>query len=200
MLAIIVVSLTIFIDQLTKWWAANVLQHLPDGKIPLINGVLSFDYVTNDGMAWGLLDNQRWIFLVLTSVILAVILVFFSKTKNIKKHCLLNVAASLLLAGGASNMIDRTFFSTEALFEGAVVDFISFELIDFPIFNVADIAVCVGMGLFIVYMLFVDSKLDSSEYLVLFPDDKNKNDKSNTCEKSETEAQKTENKEEGKEL
>ena len=199
MLAIIVVTLTIFIDPLTKWWAANVLQHLPGGKIPLINGVLSFDYVTNDGMAWGLLDNQRWIFLVLTSVILAVILVFFAKTKNIKKHCLLNVAASLLLAGGASNMIDRTFFSTKALFEGAVVDFISFELIDFPIFNVADIAVCVGMGLFIVYMLFVDSKLDSAEYLVLFPDDKN--GKSNSAsETSEQEEEKTENKEEEKDL
>ena len=150
-------------------------------------------------MAWGLLDNQRWIFLVLTSVILAVILVFFAKTKNIKKHCLLNVAASLLLAGGASNMIDRIFFSTKALCEGAVVDFISFELIDFPIFNVADIAVCVGMGLFIVYMLFVDSKLDSAEYLVLFPDDKN--GKSNSAsETSEQEEEKTENKEEEKDL
>ena len=175
MLAITVVILTILIDQLTKWWADNVLQHLSGGRFPLIDGVLSFDHELNPGMAWGLLAEHRWVFLLLTTLVLGVILVFFAKTRKYLRHPLLDVSMSLLLAGGTSNMIDRTFFSTEALFEGKVIDFISFDLIDFPVFNVADIAVCVGMGLFIIYMLFVEPKIDTKKYLILFKDEKNKN-------------------------
>ncbi len=173
MLAVLIIHFVIIVDQLTKWWAANLLQHLPGGHIPLIDGVLSFTYATNDGMAFGLLGNHRWIFLVLTTVVLSAIAAFFFVTRKKCRHPFLDVALSLVFAGGASNMIDRIFFSTEALFSGSVVDFIYFELIDFPIFNVADISVCVGMALFVIYMLFFEARIDDKKYLVLFKEEKN---------------------------
>lgn len=172
MLALIIVPLVMFVDQLTKWWAANVLQNLPDGRIPLIDGVLSFTYATNDGMAWGLFDDKRWIFLSLTTVVLAVIIAFMVMTRTKRRYPLLDVALALVLAGGAGNMIDRIFFSSTALFDGAVVDFIYFELIDFPIFNVADISVCVGMGLFLIYLLFVENRIDTQKYSTVFAEEK----------------------------
>ncbi len=175
MLAVLIVHLVIIVDQLTKWWAANVLQHMPAGRIPLIDGVLSFTYATNDGMAFGLLGNHRWIFLLLTTAVLAVIVSFFFATRKKNRHPFLDVSLSLVLAGGAANMIDRTFFSTEALFSGSVVDFIYFELIDFPIFNVADISVCVGMALFVIYMLIVESRIDSGKYITFFREEKKEN-------------------------
>lgn len=175
MLAVLIVHLVIIVDQLTKWWAANVLQHLPDSRIPLIDGVLSFTYATNDGMAFGLLEEHRWIFLLLTTAVLAFIVAFFFSTRKSTRHPFLDVALSLVLAGGAANMIDRTFFSSEALFSGSVVDFIYFELIDFPIFNVADISVCVGMGLFVLYMLVVESRIDPKKYITFFREEKKTN-------------------------
>lgn len=172
MLAVLIISLVMIVDQLTKWWAANVLQHLPDGRIPLIDGVLSFTYATNDGMAFGLLENHRWIFLVLTTAVLAAIAGFFFATRKQNRHPFLDVSMSLVFAGGAANMIDRSFFSSEALFSGSVVDFIYFELIDFPVFNVADISVCVGMGLFVLYMLVIEYRIDAERYVTFFREDK----------------------------
>lgn len=168
-----------FIDQLTKWWAVNVLQKMPGEKIPLIDGVLSFEYATNDGMAWGLLGDHRWIFLSLTTIVLGIIVGFFVMTRKKNLHPFLVVSLSLVLAGGAGNMIDRIFFSSTSLFEGAVVDFIYFELINFPIFNVADISVCVGMALFVIYMLIVESRIDAGKYTTFF--NENKKEKSDAC-------------------
>ncbi len=175
MLAVLIVHLVIIVDQLTKWWAANVLQHMPSGRIPLIDGMLSFTYATNDGMAFGLLGNHRWVFLLLTTAVLAVIVGFFFATRKKNRHPFLDISLSLVLAGGAANMIDRTFFSTEALFSGSVVDFIYFELIDFPIFNAADISVCVGMALFVIYMLIVENRIDPEKYATFFREEKKEN-------------------------
>ena len=172
MLAVLIVNLVIIVDQLTKWWAANVLQHMHDGKIPLIDGVLSFTYATNDGMAFGLLGDHRWVFILLTCLVLAVIIGFFVATRKRNRHPFLDVSLGLVLAGGAANMIDRTFFGTESLFSGSVVDFIYFELIDFPIFNVADISVCVGMGLFVLYMLVIEGRIDPKKYVTFFREEK----------------------------
>ena len=172
MLALTIIPLVMFVDQLTKWWAANVLQKLPGESIPLIDGVLSFTYATNDGMAWGLLGNHRWVFLTLTTLVLGVVVAFFVITRKKNRHPFLDLSLALVIAGGAGNMIDRIFFSSTALFEGAVVDFIYFELINFPIFNVADISVCVGMALFVIYMLFVENRIDSDKYVTFFKEEK----------------------------
>lgn len=156
MLISVLVYAVILLDQLTKWWAVHRLQAV--SEIPLIKNVLYLKYATNDGMAFGMLSNQRWIFLLLTSVILAAILIFLYKTREKKKHPLLCVSLALILGGGIGNMIDRIFFG-DTLFCGSVVDFIDFRLINFAIFNIADSAVCVGEALLILYVLFVDSKV-----------------------------------------
>ena len=155
MLISVLVYAVILLDQLTKWWAVHRLQFV--SEIPIIRNALYLKYATNDGMAFGLLSNNRWIFLVLTTAILAAILVFLYKTRETKKHPLFSVSLGLILGGGIGNMIDRIFFG-DALFCGSVVDFIDFRLIDFAIFNVADSAVCVGEALLILYILFWDSK------------------------------------------
>lgn len=167
MLTSVIVYIVIIIDQLTKWWADRKLQYFvnPDGKvgkIDIIDGVLSFDHELNPGMAWGMLKDHRWVFLLLTSVIIVAIIAFLLYTRNKKKHPLFITSLGLILGGGISNMIDRIFFG-DVLFGGKVIDFISFELIDFPIFNVADSCVCIGEALLIIYVLFIDPKIKNSE-------------------------------------
>lgn len=151
-----IVYIVIIVDQLTKWWAVNKLKI--SGDIELIKDALYFSYAENEGMAFGLLKDQRWIFLSATLLIIVVITAFLLHTKNKKKHPLLALSLGLILGGGISNMIDRTFFGTE-LFAGKVVDFIDFRLINFAVFNIADSAVCVGEALLIAYVLFFDSKV-----------------------------------------
>ncbi len=180
MLISVIVYLVIIVDQLTKWWAVNKLK--PIGEIELIQDALYFKYTTNDGMAFGLLSNQRWIFLLLTTLIIAGIIVFLVITREKAKHPLLISALGLILGGGVSNMIDRIFFGTELLC-GRVVDFIDFRLINFAVFNIADSAVCVGEALFIIYFLFVDTKAGKKGFFA-FNSDGNKLGKTGDIEKT----------------
>ena len=155
MILSIVFYLVVFFDQLTKWWAYHKLR--PIKEIELIKDALYFKYDTNDGMAFGLLDDKRWIFITATVVILAAIVIFYNKTKKIKRKPVFDISLGLILGGGVGNMIDRTFFA-DTLFCGAVFDFIDFRLINFAIFNLADSAVCVGAALFCIYMIFFAEK------------------------------------------
>lgn len=172
MLISVLTYAVIFLDQLTKWWAVHHLK--PIDEIPIIRDVLYFKYTTNDGMAFGLLSEHRWIFILLTALILAAILIFLHKTREQKKHPLLSVSLALVLGGGIGNMIDRIFFS-DTLFCGKVVDFIDFRLIDFAIFNLADSAVCVGEVLLILYILFVDGKIHDGRFSFASVDEKRAN-------------------------
>ena len=134
LIAIAVIAL----DQVSK---LLILEFLYEGQAVLIPGVLNFTYVENRGMAFGLLSDQRWVFMILSTVgiiAMGAYLWFFVKSR------LARVALSLVIGGGIGNMIDRVAY-------GFVVDFIDFCAFDFWVwvFNVADAAVCVGAGLFI---------------------------------------------------
>ena len=124
------------LDQLTKYLVvANMELH---ESIAVIPGVFNFTYIQNDGAAFGMLDDQRWIFLVLSTVAIVGILGFMFRKKPQDK--LLLSALTLVVAGGIGNMIDRILL-------GYVIDFIDFCA--FPnlwrwVFNIADSAVCVG--------------------------------------------------------
>lgn len=161
MLISVIVYAVILSDQLTKWWAVHRLQ--PVSEIPIIRDVLYLKYATNDGMAFGLLSDSRWVFLLLTTVILVAVLIFLYKTRNRAKHPLFAVSLGLILGGGIGNMIDRVFFG-DTLFCGSVVDFIDFRLIHFAVFNIADSAVCIGEALLILYILFFDAKAGGKYY------------------------------------
>lgn len=100
-------------------------------------------YLENRGAAFGLLQDQRLIFLILCVLFLGVAAWFLAHMPAVSRYIPLYAIASGLSAGAAGNGIDR-------LFRGYVVDFFYFSLIDFPVFNMADIYVVVS-GFFLVW-------------------------------------------------
>ena len=159
LLFILTVLAAVALDQLSKYWvltAAAALGTPTDvpilGGVELsrpINGVLHFTYVSNEGAAFGMLSEHRWVFMVLSSVaILAMVgYMLFARPKNPLEI----LSLAFVAGGGIGNMIDR-------IFRGFVVDFIDVTCINFYVFNVADCFVCVGCGLLILYLLFLDPK------------------------------------------
>lgn len=148
--------LLIVFDQWTKHLAVAKLR----GKeaFVLIDGVFELSYLENRGMAWGLLSGGRWLFLAGTIVVLALIVYAFLKAPMTRRYRLLRFVLALVAAGAVGNMIDR-------MFNGYVVDFFSFVLINFPIFNVADCYVVVGGILFIILFLFYYKEEELSVFL-----------------------------------
>ena len=148
-LYLIMAGLLIAGDQLIKQWAIEVLK--PAVSIDIIPGVLSLYYHENFGAAWGILQGQRWLLLIVTGAVILAMLAALV-TKRLRGR-LLQGAVSLIVAGGIGNLLDRAFHPG-----GFVVDYIYFEPINFPIFNLADICVCIGTGLLALYILFVEGK------------------------------------------
>lgn len=139
---ILIIIASIWLDQLTKWLAVTFLQGNP--SVPIIPDVLQLTYLENRGAAFGMLQDQRWVFLVISTVgITAVLLYLFIKRPTSKLLC---TAIALIVGGGIGNMIDRVLL-------GYVVDFIDFCLINFAIFNVADSFVCVGAGMLALWVI-----------------------------------------------
>lgn len=113
---------------------------------PFINGFIDFTYVHNMGGAWGLMSGYTWLLLALTIIIMIVCVAMLFK--NGFKSKLLFFSVCLILSGGIGNMADRIFRS------GKVVDFIHLHFLpQFPVFNIADCAVCIGAMLLFVYFL-----------------------------------------------
>lgn len=143
LMPILVIMLTITLDQISK---TLILLYLPPEGQVIIPGVFRFTYVENEGMAFGLLSDHRWVFLVLSS--LGILLVIFYLYRFTAK-ALPRVALALIVGGGIGNMIDR-------LALGYVIDFLYFCA--FPsiwpwVFNVADAAVCVGGAIFFITLI-----------------------------------------------
>ena len=134
-------------DQLIKFWAENTLSQLE--TIPLIDGVFHLTYVQNFGAAFSTMQNKRIFLILMTSLFLLAILVLLV-TKKMHSPWMVS-CWSLVLAGGVGNLIDRIFRDG-----GYVVDMFDFRLINFPVFNLADVFVCVGTCLLIVYLLFFE--------------------------------------------
>ncbi|MBQ4284509.1 MAG: signal peptidase II [Lachnospira sp.] len=153
-LIVLLVSAVILvaIDQVTKIISVNSLKD----KAPfvIIEGVFEFYYLENTGTAWGLFAGARYIFLILTVIILAVIVYIVLKMPYNKKYMPLHIVIILIASGAVGNFIDR-------LCLGYVRDFIYFKLIDFPIFNVADIYVTVSMFAMAFLILF---KYDEEDF------------------------------------
>lgn len=150
MLAIIISVVVIIIDQLTKFWAYHSLQGTRG--IQVIGKMLEFRYVENRGAAFGILQGRMWFFYVITIIVVA-ILFYYLFTQD-RSSIFLNITVGLLIGGALGNFIDR-------LLRGFVVDFIKVDFvsqINFPVFNVADIAITIGSVLFIIYILFLEKE------------------------------------------
>ena len=135
----------VFVDQITKWIAVIFLKGNPSEI--LITGILRFTYLENRGAAFGMLSNHRWVFLIISTIAIAFLIVYMIKWRPDSK--LACIAIAFMAGGGIGNMIDRTIL-------GYVIDFIDFYA--FPtvwmyIFNVADAFVCVGAGLLMYYLI-----------------------------------------------
>lgn len=143
MLAVLSILGMIALDQAVKYWAVQVLE--PLGDIPLLEGIFHLTYVENRGSAFGLFLNQRMLFMILTPVVLAVIA--FALWRRVIQTKLGKWSLYLLFGGAVGNFIDR-------MLRGYVVDLFYFKLIDFPVFNVADVFICSGAALFFIYFQF----------------------------------------------
>ena len=144
LLAGIISLLFLVADQLTKWYIASNFT-LTQTK-PFIEGLIDFTYVHNKGGAWGLMEGHTWILLSLTFFIMIVCIALLIKEGF--KNKLLFFSVCLILSGGIGNMIDRIFRN------GNVVDFIHLHFMpEFPVFNIADCAVCIGAGMLLLYFI-----------------------------------------------
>lgn len=139
----------IAIDQVSKW---IIVKEMELGEsIPIIDNVLYITSHRNRGAAWGILENKMWFFYVIT-VIFVVFILFYMK-KYAKTDKLLGISLGLILGGAIGNFIDRVV-------RKEVVDFIHTYIFsyNFPVFNVADSALCVGVALIIIQTLLEGKK------------------------------------------
>ncbi len=157
-LVILTVVLAIAADVLTKYIMAGLLPGLPEKTLPVIQDVLHFTYVENEGAAFGMLSEHRWIFMVLSVLGLCAIALLVAKEKP--ESPWVRLAAGLVLGGGIGNMIDRLGFGF-AETKYAVLDFIDCRFIHFYVFNVAD--ACVTVGCFLYLFLTVASEIRAAK-------------------------------------
>ncbi|WP_297989071.1 signal peptidase II [Anoxybacillus sp.] len=132
----------ILLDQWTKWL---VVRYMELGEsIPIIENVLYITSHRNRGAAWGMLQGQFWLFYLITMVVVVGIVIYIRRLQPTQR--LFGVALGLMLGGALGNFIDRVF-------RKEVVDFIHVYIFDysFPIFNVADAALTIGVVLMFIY-------------------------------------------------
>ena len=142
--AIIIVG--ILLDQLTKY--LTVAYMTLGQSIPLIKDFLHITYTTNDGMAFGMMDDARWVFMLISSVMIIGFMAYLYLGHA--DNMLYGISMSMVVSGGIGNMIDRLgfgFYVNPVTGLGEVVDFIDFCGIWNAIFNGADSFVCVGAGI-----------------------------------------------------
>ena len=154
-LALIASAALVGIDQLLK---AIVTANMTEFQtIPCIPGLLSWTYIHNEGAAFGILQNQRVLFIVLTVVLVgACIALLFTRTARASKW--VSATLSLIIAGGIGNLIDR-------IATGRVVDYISVSFFP-PIFNFADCCVVIGAAMAVIYFMILEPrKLKQEEAL-----------------------------------
>ena len=138
----IVIVVLIALDQ---WVKFEIVKNIQLGEVkPFIPKIVSLTYLRNTGAAFSILENQQWLFAVITLVVIGAAIWYLSK--HIKDSVWLLSALSLIIAGGIGNFIDR-------MRQGFVVDMFQLDFINFAIFNVADSYLTIGVLVLIVMML-----------------------------------------------
>ncbi len=142
-ISVLIATFLIFTDYFTKIAAEK---YIPKNiTVTVIPHLIDFRFLKNDGAAFGMLDNARWVFMLATFVFIIIGAIYFLHLKKNQKFTCYVVM--LILAGGIGNMVDRIFY-------GEVVDFITFGFMDFPSFNIADCCVVIGCFMWIISILF----------------------------------------------
>ncbi|MBQ8403241.1 MAG: signal peptidase II [Clostridia bacterium] len=173
---LIIIAAAVILDQATKFIAASLLDI--NECVVAIPYLFNFHHIKNTGAAWGMFSDNRWVFLVISFAAIIALPIFLYKYR--KAPFLFGFSLSLIIGGAIGNMLDRLFAPN-----GGVTDFIEFAFMDFPIFNVADIFVCIGAVLIFIYLAFMDK--------VIFPPDPKKEKETAPAEQAEETEQKEEN-------
>lgn len=138
---ILIAVISVILDQIVKYLIISKCTLYK--KNPVIDGFFNITYVQNRGAAWGILNNNIILLIVITVLALGLICSFIFKESNIKKLDI--VLYGMLLGGIIGNFIDR-------IFRGYVIDFLDFIIFgyDFPVFNIADMLIVISVGIMII--------------------------------------------------
>ncbi len=143
-ISLFIIIIILVLDQITKFIIASSMK--VGDSFEVIPNFLNITSHRNDGAAWGILSGKMSFFFIITIIILVVLIVFY--IKEAKNNLLMQIAISLLFAGALGNFIDRVL-------HGEVVDFVDTYIFgyNFPIFNVADSSLTIGVLLIIIALL-----------------------------------------------
>ena len=148
-------ALLTWLDQAVKLYAIRVLK--PNGTREIIHGVFELRYLENRGAAFGMMSNHQWVFILFAFIIIAVCLFLESRLLVLRrKFRPLRIVLATLIAGAAGNLIDRIAHSY-------VVDLFYFSLINFPVFNLADVYVTVSAVVILLLLMLHYSEEDLRE-------------------------------------
>ena len=140
----IIIILIVILDQIIKF---SICKNIPNGStVSFIGNIVSLTHVQNTGGAYSLGKNNTSIIIFINIIIMGILLIYFIKNFNKLKN-IIKISFTLILSGGIGNLLDR-------IFRGYVIDYIDINnLFEFPIFNLADIAVVIGIFITIFYIL-----------------------------------------------
>lgn len=134
MLLLLIAAFVVVVDQLTKYLVtSNMIEGM---GIPIVDGIFHLTFILNPGAAFGILENNRWFFVITALSVL--LFLFYYRRIIMAEPKVVQVGTALFAGGAMGNLLDR-------IRTGLVVDFFDFRI--WPIFNMADIAICLGVGL-----------------------------------------------------
>ncbi len=132
MIAAVAIALIVF-DQMAKYLVSTTMAL--GSSIPVLPGLFHITYIQNPGAAFGILANQRWVFIAAGVAILLLSAWFYPRLR--RESVWVRYGGALLLGGAVGNLIDRIWL-------GQVIDFFDFRI--WPVFNIADIGIVIGVG------------------------------------------------------
>ncbi len=138
--------IVLVLDQITKFFAVNSLRG--NAPIVIIDNFLQFNYVENYGAAFGILQNKKIFFIVMTTIVVIGIIVYIKTNTNLTT--IMKITLAMIIGGAIGNFIDRVRL-------GYVVDFIDVKfwgLYDFPVFNIADSSIVIATILICYLVIF----------------------------------------------
>jgi signal peptidase II len=154
MLVLLLGLAILLLDQLTKQWIRSSFVY--GESRPVIEGFFNLVYVRNDGAAWNILSGQGIILILISLAVLA--LLFIYRRSFLKEQLSHRILMGLLIGGITGNLVDRIRF-------GWVTDFLDFQFgtYHYPSFNIADSAICIAVGLYIITNVFSSKGQQSAE-------------------------------------
>ena len=148
----ILAAIIVAVDQFTKFLTVQNIDLYE--TVEVIPNVLSWMYIRNTGAAWSILEGQMWFFYLITIIVVGAVIYYLQKFG--KNSRLFSIALALILAGSIGNFIDRIRLEY-------VIDMVRLEFINFPIFNVADMSLSIGVFLMIIFV-FIDERNEKKKH------------------------------------